>query len=211
MGERFSEFNPARRTWELAEISAREGARQVVLPVLAATATTAIVLVPFLFLQGDLRVYYLPLAFAVGFSIIASLFVAFSFVPTMTARFARTVKAAPVATEAPDSGPAPIAIARLDNGLPATFVAVTKGWEAVEVDTATGNIIRSFGATQRPDESDDEAAVTSAIQQVWRTSDQQTFILSTCCEPAAGELFAVGLRSSSRFLLANVHIRVTVK
>ncbi|MDH3686736.1 MAG: efflux RND transporter permease subunit, partial [Myxococcales bacterium] len=78
--------------------AAREGARQVVLPVLAATATTAIVLVPFLFLQGDLRVYYLPLAFAVGFSIVASLFVAFSFVPTMTARFGRSAPPEPVAT-----------------------------------------------------------------------------------------------------------------
>ena len=85
-----------------------------------------------------------------------------------------------------------MAIPRLDNGLPATFVAVTQGWEAVEVDTATGNIIRSLGAAQRPDQSDDEAAVTGAIQQVWRTSDQQTFVISTCCEPAAGELFAVG-------------------
>ncbi len=84
--------------------AAREGARQVVLPVLAATATTAIVLVPFLFLQGDLRVYYLPLAFAVGFSIVASLFVAFSFVPTMTARFARKVKSEPTATAGPAVG-----------------------------------------------------------------------------------------------------------
>ncbi|HEM46328.1 MAG TPA: efflux RND transporter permease subunit, partial [Alphaproteobacteria bacterium] len=66
--------------------AARRGARQVVLPVVAATATTAIVLVPFLFMQGDLRLYYLPLGFAVGFSILASLFVAFTFVPTMTAR-----------------------------------------------------------------------------------------------------------------------------
>lgn len=67
-------------------VAARRGARQVVLPVVAATATTAIVLVPFLFMQGDLRLYYLPLAFAVGFSILASLFVAFTFVPTMTSR-----------------------------------------------------------------------------------------------------------------------------
>jgi HAE1 family hydrophobic/amphiphilic exporter-1 len=63
-----------------------EGARQVLLPVVAATATTGIVLVPFLFFQGDLRVYYVPLAFAVGFSILASLFVAFTFVPALTAR-----------------------------------------------------------------------------------------------------------------------------
>jgi len=66
--------------------AALNGARQVVLPVVAATLTTAIVLVPFLFLQGDLRLYYLPLAYAVGFSILASLFVAFTFVPTMASR-----------------------------------------------------------------------------------------------------------------------------
>ncbi len=69
--------------------AASRGARQVVLPVLAATLTTAIVLVPFLFLQGELRVYYLPLTFAVGFSIIASLFVAFTFVPALASRVAR--------------------------------------------------------------------------------------------------------------------------
>lgn len=69
-----------------ARRAALEGARQVALPVVAATATTAIVLVPFLFLQGELRIYYLPLAFAVAFSIVASLFVAFTFVPTMAGR-----------------------------------------------------------------------------------------------------------------------------
>ena len=69
--------------------AASDGARQVVLPVIAATMTTAIVLVPFLFLQGELRVYYLPLSFAVGFSILASLFVAFTFVPALAARVAR--------------------------------------------------------------------------------------------------------------------------
>ena len=66
--------------------AASDGARQVMLPVIAATATTAIVLVPFLFLQGELRIYYLPLAFPVAFSIVASLFVAFTFVPTMAGR-----------------------------------------------------------------------------------------------------------------------------
>ena len=75
-----------RRAGESRDESARRGARQVVLPVVAATLTTAIVLVPFLFLQGDLRVYYLPLAYAVGFSILASLFVAFTFVPSLAAR-----------------------------------------------------------------------------------------------------------------------------
>jgi len=82
------------------------GARQVVLPVVASTATTAIVLVPFLFLQGELRLYYVPLAFAVGFSILASLFVAFTFVPSMAARLGewsgRRTTGCP-----PPAGPAP--------------------------------------------------------------------------------------------------------
>jgi HAE1 family hydrophobic/amphiphilic exporter-1 len=72
--------------------AALRGARQVALPVVASTLTTAIVLVPFLFLQGDLRAYYLPLAFAVGFSILASLFVAFTFVPSLAARLGGRVR-----------------------------------------------------------------------------------------------------------------------
>lgn len=81
--ERHSHLGKARRQ------AALDGARQVVLPIIAATATTAIVLVPFLFLQGELRIYYLPLGFTVGFSIIASLFVAFTFVPTMAGRISQ--------------------------------------------------------------------------------------------------------------------------
>jgi len=78
-----------RRMGKAPDDAASDGARQVMLPVLAATLTTAVVLVPFLFLQGELRVYYLPLSFAVGFSILASLFVAFTFVPALAARFTR--------------------------------------------------------------------------------------------------------------------------
>ena len=85
-----------RRLGKDASRAAADGARQVVLPVLAATLTTAIVLVPFLFLQGELRVYYLPLSFAVGFSILASLFVAFTFVPSLAARVRRIGGDAPV-------------------------------------------------------------------------------------------------------------------
>ncbi|MDX1394607.1 MAG: efflux RND transporter permease subunit [Gemmatimonadota bacterium] len=76
-----------RRTGKEPNTAASDGARQVMLPVLAATLTTAVVLIPFVFLQGELRVYYLPLSFAVGFSILASVFVAFTFVPALAARF----------------------------------------------------------------------------------------------------------------------------
>jgi HAE1 family hydrophobic/amphiphilic exporter-1 len=82
----FENVERHRRSGSSAPEAASRGARQVLLPVVASTLTTAIVLVPFLFLQGDLRVYYLPLAFAVGFSILASLFVAFTFVPSLAAR-----------------------------------------------------------------------------------------------------------------------------
>lgn len=91
-----------RRAGKSPAEAASDGARQVVLPVLAATMTTAIVLVPFLFLQGDLRVYYLPLSFAVGFSILASLFVAFTFVPALAARLGHRGRSAKVAG-APES------------------------------------------------------------------------------------------------------------
>jgi hydrophobic/amphiphilic exporter-1 (mainly G- bacteria), HAE1 family len=66
--------------------AAERGAREVVLPILAATMTTVVVLVPFVYLQGDLQVYYVPLAIVVGFSLIASLFVAFTFIPALASR-----------------------------------------------------------------------------------------------------------------------------
>jgi HAE1 family hydrophobic/amphiphilic exporter-1 len=93
-----------RRGGKDPDTAAADGARQVMLPVLAATLTTAVVLVPFVFLQGELRVYYLPLSFAVGFSILASLFVAFTFVPALAARF--TGGGATVVADAATGGPA---------------------------------------------------------------------------------------------------------
>jgi HAE1 family hydrophobic/amphiphilic exporter-1 len=77
------------RRWQGGEPpleAAEAGARQVVLPILAATATTLIVFVPFVYLQGDLRVYYVPLALVVGLTLLASLFVAFSFIPSLAGR-----------------------------------------------------------------------------------------------------------------------------
>lgn len=71
------------------QVAADQGARGVVLAVLAATATTLVVLVPFVYLQGELRIYYVPLAMVVGFSLLASLFVAFTFVPALASRLLR--------------------------------------------------------------------------------------------------------------------------
>jgi HAE1 family hydrophobic/amphiphilic exporter-1 len=71
---------------EEARGAAEKGTRQVALPIVAGTFTTVIVFLPFLYLQGELRLYYLPFAYAVGFSLLASLFVAFTFVPGLAAR-----------------------------------------------------------------------------------------------------------------------------
>ncbi|KPK04303.1 MAG: hypothetical protein AMS20_08775 [Gemmatimonas sp. SG8_28] len=67
-------------------VAAERGARQVVLPILAATLTTIIVFIPFVYLQGELRIYYVPLAIVVGLSLVASLFVAFTFIPALAAK-----------------------------------------------------------------------------------------------------------------------------
>jgi len=77
------------RRWqagESAESAAEGGAREVVLPILASTATTLIVFVPFVYLQGELRVFYVPLAIVVALTLLASLFVAFTFIPALAAR-----------------------------------------------------------------------------------------------------------------------------
>ncbi len=75
-----------RKLGDRPEVAAERGARDVVLPILAATLTTVVVLIPFVYLQGELQVYYVPLAIVVGFSLIASLFVAFSFIPGLASR-----------------------------------------------------------------------------------------------------------------------------
>jgi len=80
------------RRWrggEDAPSAAEGGTREVVLPILASTATTLIVFVPFVYLQGELRVFYVPLAVVVGLTLVASLFVAFTFIPSLASRILR--------------------------------------------------------------------------------------------------------------------------
>ncbi|HEU0080141.1 MAG TPA: efflux RND transporter permease subunit, partial [Longimicrobiaceae bacterium] len=57
-----------RRLGDPAEEAAERGSGEMVLPVLAATLTTIIVFVPFVYLQGELRLFYIPLAIVVGFT-----------------------------------------------------------------------------------------------------------------------------------------------
>jgi hydrophobic/amphiphilic exporter-1 (mainly G- bacteria), HAE1 family len=81
------------RRWRLGEppeYAAEHGSREVILAILAGTLTTIVVFIPFVYLQGELRIFYLPLAIIVGFSQIASLFVAFTFIPSLAARLLRS-------------------------------------------------------------------------------------------------------------------------
>jgi multidrug efflux pump subunit AcrB len=78
------------RHMELGEspaVAAEKGAREVALPVLAATITTSIVFFPVVFLYGVSKFLFTALALSVVLSLIASYFVAMTVVPLFCARW----------------------------------------------------------------------------------------------------------------------------
>jgi multidrug efflux pump subunit AcrB len=74
---------------EAPEEAAEKGGREVALPVLAATFTTAIVFFPVVFLYGVSRFLFTVLALSVVLSLFASYAVALTVVPLFCARFLR--------------------------------------------------------------------------------------------------------------------------
>ncbi len=62
-----------------------EATKEVALPAFAATLTTIIVFLTFPFFQGRLRIYYLPFAIVIALSLLSSYFVAFTFIPSLSA------------------------------------------------------------------------------------------------------------------------------
>ena len=62
------------------------GSREVLFPILATTLTTIVAFVSFIFLSGRLALYYVPLGISVATALIASLFVAFGWVPMVLNR-----------------------------------------------------------------------------------------------------------------------------
>ena len=68
-------------------------------------------------------------------------------------------------------------------------MAVTDDYEAVEVDTETGEIIRSFGQRADADAlaSGDEIA-PNVVDGIWRSASGDTVLISECCEPAGGHI-----------------------
>src|ERR1700758_2719613 len=75
------------------EVAAEVGGREVQLPVLAATFTTAIVFFPVALLYGVSRYLFTALALSVVFSLFASYIVAMTVVPLYCARFIRAAEA----------------------------------------------------------------------------------------------------------------------
>ncbi len=70
--------------------AALRGPREVFLAVAASTLTTVAVFFAFPYFQGRLRIYYLPLAIVISSALLASLFVSFSLIPSLSPRFLRT-------------------------------------------------------------------------------------------------------------------------
>jgi HAE1 family hydrophobic/amphiphilic exporter-1 len=64
-----------------------EGTREVFFPILATTLTTMVAFASFLFLSGRLALFYVPLAVSVAMAMLASLFVAFCWVPMVLDRW----------------------------------------------------------------------------------------------------------------------------
>jgi HAE1 family hydrophobic/amphiphilic exporter-1 len=91
------------RRWqggEAPQVAAERGTREVVLPILASSATTLVVFIPFVYLQGELRVFYVPLAIVVALTLTASLLVAFTFIPALASRVLPSIGAGAVRVEA---------------------------------------------------------------------------------------------------------------
>jgi HAE1 family hydrophobic/amphiphilic exporter-1 len=86
------------------------GTSEVILPILTGTATTIVVFLPFLYLQGDLQAAYVPFALAVVTSLACSLLVSFTLIPSIAARALRKLpvrSAAAAGAGAAEGGAAP--------------------------------------------------------------------------------------------------------
>ena len=75
---------------EVPAVAAEKGGREVALPVLAATLTTAVVFFPVIFLYGVSRFLFSALALSVVLSLFASYVVAMTVVPLFCAKLIRT-------------------------------------------------------------------------------------------------------------------------
>ncbi len=83
-----------RRHSDVSETLVR-GTREVAFPITATTLTTVVAFLSFIFLSGRLALYYVPLAVSVGIAMLASIFVAFAWIPVALRRTAENETADP--------------------------------------------------------------------------------------------------------------------
>ena len=107
---------------------------------------------------------------------------------TSTTAPTTTVTTAPTTTTTTEPSTTTTTDAPAEVELPPTWVGVTDDYEAVEVDTATGEILRSIAqvSTAEDVETAECSACVNAVDAVWRSFDGAHFFVSECCEPAAG-------------------------
>ncbi len=72
---------------EHPEEASYKGAKEVSMPVIAATVTSIIVFIPLAFVKGVAALLFLQMAYTVAFSLLASLFDSLTLVPVLTAKF----------------------------------------------------------------------------------------------------------------------------
>jgi HAE1 family hydrophobic/amphiphilic exporter-1 len=85
--KRAEELDLTRRAkLEVAYHAILDGSRDIIQPAIATTLTTVVVFGSFVFLSGRLALYYVPLAVSVTTALVASLFVAFGWVPMVLHR-----------------------------------------------------------------------------------------------------------------------------
>ncbi|MBT3317337.1 efflux RND transporter permease subunit [bacterium] len=77
----------SRRNLTATEVLVR-GTGEVAFPIIATTLTTIVAFLSFIFLSGRLALYYVPLAVSVGIAMLASILVAFGWIPVALRRTA---------------------------------------------------------------------------------------------------------------------------
>ena len=125
---------------EVAYHAILDGTADIASPALATTLTATVVFLSFVFLSGRLALYYIPLAISVSTAMIASLFVAFGWVPMVL----HQVWARPLVSKMPDGERDVVDPQELENLIaeaPATedsvtrldrfYMALQRGWWVV--------------------------------------------------------------------------------
>ncbi len=77
------------------------GTKEVAFPILATTFTTVVAFLSFIFLTDRLSLFYVPLAISIGIAMLASIFVAFCWIPVALRGTAKRMVAQSENTEAP--------------------------------------------------------------------------------------------------------------